>query len=67
MHLDTVLDLLTETSLLLHQSNCLRAAEDVLVYPAQPFGTACRITSEVLLYHSAFFGAVVTFCGTITR
>jgi len=49
-HLNTVLDPSTETNLLSHQSNGLRTADDVLVYPAQPFGTVCRIILETLLY-----------------
>jgi len=57
-HLDTVSDPSTETSLLSRQSNCLHTADDILVYPAQPFGTACRIISETLLYLWTFLGAI---------
>ena len=40
-----------------HQPNCLRTAVDVLVYPAQPFGTVCRIIWETLLYLGTYFVA----------
>ena len=53
-HLDTVSDPSIETNLLSHQSNSLRTADDVLVYPAEPFATVCRIISETLL----LFGAI---------
>ena len=51
-HLDTVSDPSTETSLLSHQSKCLcsNTADDVLVYPAQLFGKAGQIISEIPLY-----------------
>jgi len=32
----------------------MRPVNDVLVHPAQPFGTACRIIPEFLLYLSMF-------------
>jgi len=41
-----------------HQSDCLRTADDVLLYPAQPFGTVCGIISETLVYLSTFFRAI---------
>jgi len=60
-HLDTVPDPSTETSLAVPPVKpTLRTADDVLVYLAQPFGTAaCRTISDTLelLYLSAFFGA----------
>ena len=43
-----------------HQSNRLRTADDILVDPAQPFGTACRIISDTLLYRWTFIGAIWT-------
>jgi len=36
----------------------LRTADDVLVYPAQPFGTACRRIRETLHYLPPYFGAI---------
>jgi len=57
-HLDTVSDPSTETNILSRQLNCLCTADDILVYPAQPFGTVCQIILETLLYLWAFFGAI---------
>jgi len=57
-HLDTFSGPSTETNLLSHQSICLRTADDVLVYPARPFGTSCRIISEIPLYLSTTFSAL---------
>ena len=43
-----------ENGAVLDNAGRMRPVDDVLVHPAQPFGTACRIIPEFLLYLSAF-------------